>query len=175
MSEARSTSVDLEALALRSGEAATLELLLRPAPPVVGGERLEMDSDRLDARVDVSRTSSGFALRLRAETRLTGTCARCLGLADHPVRLDAREVEQASSDDEELRSPYVADGVLDADAWAHDALRLTLPERLLCGEDCAGLCEHCGASLNDADPAEHRHERPPDPRFAKLRQLTEGS
>ena len=34
-----------------------------------------------------------------------------------------------------------------------------------------GLCPVCGASLNDVDPAEHRHEPEPDPRWAKLREL----
>ncbi len=158
---------------MQSGEGARLDLLLRPASPVISGEELELEDDPLEVRIDVSRTSSGFALRLRGETLLRGTCARCLGLAEHPVALDAREVDQRSVEDDELRSPYVGDGLLDVGSWVRDALRLALPERLLCRADCAGLCEVCGASLNEVDPEEHRHERPPDPRFAKLRELSE--
>ena len=165
--------VDLEALALRGGEAAALELHLLPAPPVSGGQRLEVAERPLPARLDVSRTTSGYALRLRSRATVAGDCARCLEPAERVIEVDAREVDQPAAIDEELRSPYVVEARLDAEAWLHDALTLALPEQVLCRPDCAGLCEVCGASLNEADPAEHRHERPPDPRFAKLRELAE--
>ena len=38
-------TIDLDALALRSGQAEALELTLQPVPPVVGGEALELDED----------------------------------------------------------------------------------------------------------------------------------
>lgn len=168
-----SVTVDLDALALRSGEAARLDLQLRPEPPVAGGEPLGVAEDPVATRVDISRTSSGFALRLRAEATLAGSCARCLDPAEQRTAVDVREVDQASADDPELRSPYVSESLLDVDSWLHDALTLAAPEQLLCRADCAGLCETCGVSLNAFGPGEHRHEAPPDPRFAKLRELTE--
>jgi uncharacterized protein len=163
--------VDLESLGLRSGQAETVSLPLRPAPPVVGGERYEIEGEVLDTRIEVSRTTSGFALRLLAEVVLAGPCARCLEPARITLRLDAREVEQPGTDDAELTSPYVEDGVLDCSSWLHDAITLALPEKVLCRSDCAGICEVCGAALNDLPPGSHSHERPPDPRFAKLREL----
>ena len=87
------------------------------------------------------------------------------------VKVDAREVDQPTSRDEELLSPYVTDGVLDVSAWAHDALALVLPSQVLCRPECAGLCPVCGVSLNDVDRESHRHETTPDPRLAKLREL----
>ena len=80
-------------------------------------------------------------------------------------------MDQPGTGDEELRSPYVEEGVLDAQRWANDALVLSLPAQPLCREDCAGLCAVCGESLNDADPADHRHQGSGDPRMAKLRDL----
>ena len=71
---------------------------------------------------------------------------------------------------EELESPYLAEEVLDVAAWARDALALSLPEKLLCRDDCAGLCAVCGADLNQAGSG-HRHEREPDSRWAKLSEL----
>ena len=50
------------------------------------------------------------------------------------------------------------------------AFALALPSKVLCSEDCAGLCPICAADLNEAGP-EHHHESPPDPRWAKLREL----
>ncbi len=165
-------TIDLDALALRSGQAEVLELTLSPAPPVVGGAALELEEPRVGARVDVSRTTSGYALRLRLEAVLAGECTSCLGPARWRLEIDAREVEQSGAGDPELLSPYVAEGVLDAGAWAHDALTLALPDRLLCEPGCLGLCERCGINLNEVDPpGSHSHERPLDPRFAKLREL----
>ena len=58
---------------------------------------------------------------------------------------------------------------LDLSAWAHDAIALALPDKILCRPDCAGLCPVCGKDLN-AEPHEHVEERT-DPRWAKLREL----
>ena len=55
-------------------------------------------------------------------------------------------------------------------SWARDALALAMPAKILCREDCAGLCPVCAADLSEAGP-EHHHEQPPDPRWAKLREL----
>jgi uncharacterized protein len=94
---------------------------------------------------------------------------RCLEPAAPRFHVDAREVSQPGQG-EEMESPYVEQEILDIAAWARDALALTLPEKLLCRVDCAGLCAVCGADLNDAGP-EHRHEREPDPRWSKLSEL----
>jgi uncharacterized protein len=82
-----------------------------------------------------------------------------------------REVDQPGTRDEELRSPYVIDQMVDVEHWANDAMVLALPAQPLCRADCAGLCAVCGVSLNDADPAAHRHATGGDPRMAKLRDL----
>ena len=72
---------------------------------------------------------------------------------------------------DELQSPYLDEaGELDLAAWARDALSLTVPDQITCRPDCAGLCPICGEDLNTAGP-EHQHEREPDPRWAKLREL----
>jgi uncharacterized protein len=163
--------VDLEALALSSGQARALDLEVALDPIELGGESYEAAGGGAETRLDVSRTSTGHALRLRFGTELTGPCVRCLEPAATEVRIDAREVDQPSTRDEELTSPYVSDGELDVGRWANDAVVLALPDQPLCRPDCAGLCSVCGESLNDADPEAHRHETGGDPRMAKLREL----
>ena len=163
--------VDLERLALSSGQARALDFEVALDPIELGGQVYEPSGGGSEARLDVSRTSTGYALRLRFSTELTGPCVRCLEPATTEIRIDAREVEQPPSRDEELRSPYVDDGDLDVGRWANDALVLALPSQPLCRPDCAGLCAVCGESLNDADPEAHRHETGGDPRMAKLREL----
>jgi uncharacterized protein len=163
--------VDLERLALSSGQARAIDLEVGLDPIELGGQTYAAAGNGSDARLDVSRTSTGYALRLRFSTELTGPCVRCLEPAATAIEIDAREVDQPMTNDEELRSPYVFDGELDVDRWANDALVLAFPTQPLCRPDCAGLCAVCGESLNDADPDAHRHEQGGDPRMAKLRDL----
>jgi uncharacterized protein len=45
---------------------------------------------------------------------------------------------------------------------------LDLDWQIVCREDCAGLCPECGENLNERP---HEHEKPVDPRWAKLSEL----
>ena len=166
-------TIDLTTLALKPGEGSRLDVDLVPEGFELGGERYPFEPRSVPARLDISRTAGGHALRLRVTASLAGPCMRCLEAASFPIEVDAREVDQPGTQDEELTSPYVDEGVLDVAAWAHDAIALALPQTLLCRPDCAGLCPECGISLNEVDPATHVHEREPDPRWAKLRELSE--
>ena len=163
--------VDLERLALSSGQARSLDLEVGLEPIELGGEDYSPAGGGSEARLDVSRTSTGYALRLRFSSEVTGPCVRCLEDASNVVEIDAREVDQGGTADDELRSPYVSECNLDVDHWANDALVLAFPAQPLCRADCAGLCSVCGESLNDADPEAHRHSQGGDPRMAKLRDL----
>jgi uncharacterized protein len=163
--------VDLERLALSSGQARSFDLEVALDPIELGGQTYSPAGGGTEARLDVSRTSSGFALRLRLSSQLTGPCVRCLEEAATDLEIDSREVDQGGTTDEELRSPYVSEGELDVGRWANDALVLALPSQPLCRPDCAGLCSICGESLNDADLEAHRHSQGGDPRMAKLKEL----
>jgi uncharacterized protein len=163
--------VDLGRLALSHGQARAIDLEVELDPIELGGQSYRSAGGGGEARLDVSRTSTGHALRLRFTSDLSGPCVRCLEEATTRLEIDAREVDQAGTRDEELLSPYVSDGELDLGRWANDALVLALPTQPLCRPDCAGLCPVCGESLNDADPDAHRHETGGDPRMAKLRDL----
>lgn len=161
---------DLGRLHLLSGQGRRFELAVSPGGFAFGRDHYDVAPDPVDAVLDVARmTGSGFALRLRFAAELDGMCMRCL-LPAHPrFAVDAREVSRPGGG-EELESPYLsADEVLDLRGWAHDALALALPQTIVCRPDCAGLCPECGANLND-EPG-HAHERAPDPRWAKLREL----
>jgi uncharacterized protein len=161
---------DLAGLRLSPGEGRRLELSVRIEALELGGERYLPEPTRVPVRLEVSRmTGSGYALRLSFQARLAGPCMRCLKDASPLVEVDAREVDRPGGG-EELSSPYVRDETLDLAGWARDALALSSPAKVLCSEECAGLCPVCAVDLNEVGPG-HRHERAPDSRWAKLREL----
>jgi uncharacterized protein len=171
MSATRSTILDLARLSLSYGEGKRLELPVELEPFELGGQAYVANPDSPMVRLDVSRPSGGYAFRLRFSAHLEGPCMRCLEPGSHDLDVEAREVDQAATEDEELRSPYVVDDELEIGRWAHDATILALPARFLCRPDCAGLCPVCGESLNDSDPADHDHEQPIDSRWSALKDL----
>jgi uncharacterized protein len=167
----RTDLFELAPLGLSSGEGRRFDLHTAIAPFDYGGQSYTVEPSLVPVRLDVSRTTgNGWALRLRFAVELSGPCMRCLDPASPEIAVDAFEVQQPGSRDEELTSPYVGDdGELDLAAWARDALALSLPAQITCRPDCAGLCAQCGANLND-EP-DHAHEAEPDPRWSKLSEI----
>jgi uncharacterized protein len=161
-------SFDIGRLGLSSGEGRSLDLDVSVDEFGFGGQRYEVEGGAVEAQLDVSHTVHGYAFRLRFGAELDGPCVRCLESAGHRAEVDAREIDQPGGGDE-LSSPYFDEGHLDVRAWARDALALALPTKIVCSQDCAGLCAVCGENLNRAP--EHAHEREPDPRWAALREL----
>jgi len=164
----RTEILDVDRLGLSSGEGRRFELDVPVGGFDFGGQRYELPDEVVEALLNVDHTTAGYSLRLRFDAALSGPCMRCLEHAGHVVHVDAREVDQPGGG-EDLRSPYLSEGMLDLAAWARDALVLALPVQILCREDCRGLCPLCGANLND-EPG-HEHEREPDERWAALREL----
>jgi uncharacterized protein len=170
---ARADEFDLGGLRLNAGEGRRIELSVGIDPLELGGERYEIEPERVPLKLEVSRmTGGGYALKLSFEAALTGTCMRCLKAASPRIEVEAREIDK-QGEGEELESPYVDGEKLDLAAWARDAFALAAPVKVLCREDCAGLCSICAADLNDLDTAgpAHHHESERDPRWAKLSEL----
>ena len=165
----RTDVLDLGRMGLASGEGRRLETHVAIDPLELGGQSYRANPESVPATLDVSRTTSGWSLRLRFGADLEGPCVRCLEHAALAVAIDSREVDQPG-DDDELNSPYVSGDELRMRDWARDALALALPAQVVCRTDCLGLCPVCGENLNHAGDA-HVHEREPDPRWAKLGEL----
>ena len=119
-------------------EIAPMEVMSDPVHFVdvrVEGEYLCTGDNRISVKAEVSA---------QADTR----CSRCLEPVRVPVRatVDAVYDRQPDPEDPDLYS-FEASTVELTDA-VRDALLLELPMRVLCKEDCKGLCPECGINLN---------------------------
>jgi len=120
-------------------------------------------------------------IRLNGELRasLELPCARCLepvaqdvkrefDLLYRPLGADAGKEELSVTGAEAEVGYYQGEGLLLEDALREQVL-LALPLKVICREDCKGLCPHCGKNLNVeqcscAEPAE-------DPRWSALKEI----
>jgi uncharacterized protein len=145
---------------LRFGDASELgrRLPVEIEPFVYGGLDYEVPEGVVDVLLTVARVGDNFTLRAELETAVVGLCQRCLG--DAELAVQARGVEYVRRGDsetvEEDEEAYVTSSIVDLGRWARDLIAEELPPKLLCRDECRGLCAVCGADLN-ADP-EHRHD-----------------
>jgi len=119
------------------------------------------------------RLAGGFS------TKLELLCARCLDpvyqeveknfdLLYRPQGADAGKEEISLAKEDADIGYYQGDGVLLEDVL-REQLLLAVPLKLLCREDCKGLCPSCGQNLNQGDCGCTRGD--PDPRWHALGDL----
>ena len=123
-----------------------------------------------EIRFSGSVNDSAGILRLNGtvQCELTSPCARCLAPVRvcHTVKAEGVVcTEESDEDSEEERIPAVGEEI-DLLKTAEDALLPELPFRLLCREDCRGLCPVCGKDLNNGDCGCSKQAG--DPRLAGL-------
>jgi uncharacterized protein len=113
------------------------------------------------------------------ETRAEVECDRCLKPVEIPVNTDFaleyitgseyESVETAELTEAEM-SVSVFDGkVIDVDEIVKEQIVLAVPTRMLCREDCKGICPECGADRNTGDCGCTTNDI--DPRWAALKNL----
>jgi DUF177 domain-containing protein len=164
------TTFNLRTVRLQSGEQFRDVREVELEPLALGGQRYVPIPEKPEAVLTLTRMSSGLLLELEFSVRLVGPCVRCLSDAGVSLEVKGREYEATSpGGSDELTTPYVTEHTLDLSAWARDAVALALPDKILCRDDCAGLCPVCGRDLN-AEPHTHE-ETESDPRWEKLAEL----
>ena len=106
-------------------------------------------------------------------TCIHGICDRCASEFDRDIDfpIDVVLVTELANEENEDEWVFPLEGdSADLDDIVRTVFVLNLDSKLLCNEDCRGLCHRCGKNLNDG-PCNCQKEL--DPRFAALKQLLE--
>ncbi len=120
--------------------------------------------------VIATRTTEGVYIQGELESAAIIPCVRCL--EETVVRTDFALDElfyypPQSAPPGENR--VGEDGMIDLGPLVRELSLLSVPTKVLCREDCQGLCQECGANLNEGDCGCAEVEI--DPRLAALQQL----
>ena len=121
----------------------------------------------------VKNTAGVLMMTGEVSTCIHGICDRCAANFDREVSFPIEVVlvtEMANEENEdEWVFPLEGDSA-DLDDIVRTVFVLNLDSKLLCREDCKGLCCRCGRNLNDGPCA---CQKELDPRVAALKQLLE--
>jgi uncharacterized protein len=131
--------------------------------------------EEVKIQVDLEKRSPHYFLKSRVQVSGRFACDRCTDEFERTLRGEARVVfssDQAmvamsEADDIHYLAPEAKE--IDLTDEIRDTIVLAVPMKMLCAENCRGLCAGCGANLN-TEPC--RCAAPPaDPRWEALRKL----
>lgn len=119
----------------------------------------------------VGNRSTIVTLLYTAQFVLSYPCDRCAEAVEKPWLLSFEHtlVTSLNSDDGDDNYIVVENQRLDLDELVRSDILLSLPSKLLCREDCKGLCPVCGKNLNTGDC--DCNARFIDPRLEALKKL----
>jgi len=108
------------------------------------------------------------------ELSLLIPCGRCLEPVENHFRMEVEQELDLKQTDEDRadnldEQPYISGYYLDVDRLVSNELILNLPMKILCREDCEGICNRCGANLNHETCACERTS--PDPRMSVIQDI----
>ena len=171
----------------------TLDINIRKIRSVDGSEEsYHLESETLDFMMDdwtlaepvvvdahVQHQGRFLELEGHVNTVVKGVCSRCLDEVKVPVKCDfaeqllyAKDVSLFShlavGEVEEKYFIYDND-TLDITDIIRESILAVLPQKILCKDDCRGLCPKCGKNLNQGQCDCDLHEV--DPRLAILAKL----
>lgn len=114
-------------------------------------------------------------LKMEIETVVIENCSRCLTDLTIPMKLDVEGylVNFDHEDDEDQDGIFVYNGeTLNLSELIEASIVLNIPQKLVCTEECKGLCMDCGGNLNKGECTcneDEIDENKLDPRLLKLK------
>ena len=130
-------------------------------------------SESVDAEGIIRNTAGVLMMKGSIRTCIHGVCDRCAASFDRDmeVPIDVVLVTELADEDNEDEWVFPLEGdSADLEDIVRTVFVLNMDSKLLCKEDCKGLCCRCGTNLHEG-PCSCQKEF--DPRFAALKQLLE--
>ena len=119
----------------------------------------------------VRNTAGVLVMKGEITTCIHGICDRCAAEFDREmvIPIDAVLVTELANEENEDEWVFTLEGdSADLDDIVRTIFVLNMDSKLLCSDDCKGMCCRCGKNLNDGPCS---CEKEIDPRLAALKQL----
>lgn len=120
-------------------------------------EKPEFSLFKVDVTCMITRSGNTIYIRGELAAKISQECGRCLEPVTIPIGGDfvytlvpakvevAKDLELTT---QELEKSYYSGDFIDLAPMICEQIVLHVPMRVLCNDDCKGLCPHCGINLN---------------------------
>lgn len=164
--------LDISILKKMSGDVGPFQLSAALPPLELRGKHFHFTAP-VESSLFARHDDSTVAVEGIVSGKITLCCDRCLKEYEYAFTIPFREAyAQEIPDGVEDLLPFKGDWV-DLTPEVLKTIILSLPMKMLCCEDCLGLCSKCGADLN-----ENRcgcSDESMDPRFSALQDFFKGT
>ena len=151
--------LDLNEIAAHLGKRIKYEINEKPLVDAESGLKCV---EPITGSIAFTNTGRTIDVRGKFSTAIEVECGRCLrpytisvsGTIEEELPLEGMPwVPEVAEDEEELpedeKEPLFEDNIFDLDEYLRQSILVSVPIKLLCDEECKGLCPLCGANLND--------------------------
>ncbi len=108
--------------------------------------------DTAHADLKIEYIEGNIAVKGRVKGKYTTQCGRCLKDIRDEFDIEVNEMFIHISKDGDNADDYLYEGGhIDLSVPLIDNILLSFPGVILCSKDCNGLCEVCGANLNETE------------------------
>lgn len=136
------------------------------------GEGIRLLS-KIGIDLQVTRVLKEVTVTGNVQLSIQTSCSRCV----EPVRIELSPyvslvlspADKISDEDDDLEHETYRDDEIDLSNYLMEQIAISLPVKVVCNEDCKGLCAICGTNLNQ-ETCTCESEKV-DPRFAILKNL----
>lgn len=122
----------------------------------------------VECSVSVYKTDENLYAEVKLSYKYGDNCARCNEALDNRITTDFNVTINGSSEDDDLNVALIDDNI-DLTDLIKQSIYLSKPLKVLCKEDCKGICIKCGSN-NNYDECDCNDETI-DPRLESLVKL----
>ena len=141
-----------------SGNMSTTEKTVFESDTVKVGTQEYTVADKTPVVLECSNNGVGKAIvHLNTSFTVNMNCDRCLKDIAYPFNLDFQvqvfspDYEADEDDEEQEEQTYMEGYHLNVDDLIYNEMILDWPMKILCREDCKGICRVCGKDLNEGE------------------------
>lgn len=110
----------------------------------------------------------------KANISLILNCSRCLKDLEYPIDIHfVKEIDFNLTGEDRAKdldeTNYIEEYSLNVDTLIYEEILIDFPMKLLCSEECKGICKKCGQNLNNGSCSCDTTEY--DPRMERIRDI----
>jgi len=102
----------------------------------------------IDMKAEYYRAGETICIKIHGDFSIVTICDRCT--ADIEVTIPTEESFYVfpQSNDTDIDYFYSGESI-ELDDFIRESIVMSIPDKILCSEDCEGVCSNCGANMND--------------------------